>query len=487
MHQRYISSTLSVFLVFHASLIIADSTENRSTKSKDPADATTIFTARANVLTDVLVTCQFDPLLGLFNDLVWQSGSGLETLSDVISQADSNAPLRWTSVLSTMYSKLPAVIDNCFDDHQWFLLGWARAYEATKNVSYLERATTIFDFVSTNGWETTVCRGGVTWCPPPTGIYKNAITSELFFASAMALAPYESIIGKPNGYYTSWATKVWTWLEASGMLNSNGLFNDGLNSGTCLNNGQTTWTYNQGVVLSALGRLSIATSNATLLTVAERIGRAAMANLSVDGILTEPCAGGNCNNDQRIFKGVFVRHLAILANLASPAFKAEATSFLATNAAALSRNGAGGCPFAGASFPIRWDGPCDSSADVATTAAALDAFAAAAKVGASAPSPTSSWVPLGFGNCADSTGASMANCNAANVLDERACRDAAWITPGAIAYDFSFSDCLGGTFCRVRTLAGPSACNGNFVWVNGTASTVTTTVDGLRSICVIRV
>ena len=302
----------------------------------------------------------------------------------------------------------------------------------------------------------------------------------------MALAPYESISGKPSGYYQGWGLKVWNWLEQSGMLNSNGLFNDGLNSGTCLNNGQTTWTYNQGVVLSGLGRLSLATSNSTLLAVAERIGRAAMANLSVDGILTEPCAGGNCNNDQRIFKGVFVRHLAILANLASPAFKSEATVFLAANAAALARNGAGGCPFAGATYPIRWDGPCDSSADVATTAAALDAFAAAAKVDATTPS-SSSWTPLAFGNCADDTGASMANCNAANVLDERACRDAAWTTPGAIAYDFSFSDCLGGTFCRVRTLAGAGACSGGFAWGNGTATTVTTTVDGLRSICVVKV
>ena len=119
-----------------------------------------VFSARANVLTDVLASCQFDPLIGLFNDLVWQSGSGLETLSDVISQSGTTGPSRWTSVLSIMYSKLPAVIDNCFDDHQWFLLGWARAYEATGNTSYLERAATIFDFVSNNGWETTVCKGG---------------------------------------------------------------------------------------------------------------------------------------------------------------------------------------------------------------------------------------------------------------------------------------------------------------------------------------
>lgn len=30
------------------------------------------------------------------------------------------------------------------------------------------------------------------------------------------------------------------------MRNSNGLYNDGLDLHTCQNNGQTTWTYNQG-------------------------------------------------------------------------------------------------------------------------------------------------------------------------------------------------------------------------------------------------
>ncbi len=33
-------------------------------------------------------------------------------------------------------------------------------------------------------------------------------------------------------------------VEASGMRNSDGLFNDGLDD-ACNNNGQTTWTYNQ--------------------------------------------------------------------------------------------------------------------------------------------------------------------------------------------------------------------------------------------------
>ena len=60
--------------------------------------------------------------------------------------------------------------------------------------------------------------------------------------------------------------------------------------------------YNQGVILSGLSQLSVATGNATLLAVAERITAAVATRLSTpQGILVEPCSG-TCDNDQRIFK-----------------------------------------------------------------------------------------------------------------------------------------------------------------------------------------
>ena len=440
------------------------------------------FSARAFYLADILATCQFDPLIGLFNDLVWQSGSTLETLSDVMTQT-TVIPARWADVLSVMFVKTPAVVDHCFDDHQWFLLGWVRAYESTGNISYVQRASVIFDYIAVNGWDATLCGGGVTWCPPPTGPYKNAITTELFISSAMALQPYESILNRTNGFYVTWAAKAWNWLEKSNMLNSQSLFNDGLITQSCLPNGQTTWTYNQGVILSGLGRLSIATGNETLMQIANSIAHAAMTQLSVDGILTEPCPGGDCGGDGRIFKGVFVRHLGYLASI-SPLIAVEATDFLAKNARALIRNGGGGCNFSGATFPFRWDGPCDSDADTATTSSALDVIAAAAKM-SQAPSD-SQFTPLGLGNCADSNGKGMGNCYNSAIIDERACRDAAWTTMGAVAYDFSISTCLGANFCRVRTIAGSNACTaGGWSWdPSDNATVITTTVDSLRTLCV---
>ncbi|KAF8556138.1 hypothetical protein OG21DRAFT_1506932, partial [Imleria badia] len=56
------------------------------------------------------------------------------------------------------------------------------------------------------------------------------------------------------------------------MQGSDGLFNDGLDLGTCKNNGLTAWTYNQvSVIASGLGALYVATgcSNETHLTQAQ--------------------------------------------------------------------------------------------------------------------------------------------------------------------------------------------------------------------------
>lgn len=452
---------------------------------------------RAAFVADFLVTCHFFPALGLFDDLEWQSGSTLETLSDVMVELAAGGgpspPARWLAVPATMYDKLPAVVDNCFDDHQWWLLAWVRAYEATGNASYVQRAATIFDYIVAHGWDTKVCGGGVTWCPPPTSPYKNAITTELFFSGAMALAPHEAVVGKPANFYVGWAQTAWAWLEASGLINGAGLVNDGLDSATCENNKQTTWTYNQGVLLSGLARLAAATGNSSLLGAATRVADAAMRALSVDGVLTEPCGGGVCDGDQGIFKGVFVRHLAKLAAAAAAGgpggrdepFAARAAGWLGAQAAAVGARalcGLGGAPV----FPLKWDGPCDG-ADTATGAAALDALVAAAVASAPPPSPPRAFRELGLGNCADGNGGGMANCYLSKVPDERACRDAAWTVAGAVAYDFSLSDCVGGTFCRVRTLAGAAACPGGWGWANGTASSVTTTVDAERAVCVLRV
>lgn len=80
---------------------------------------------------------------------------------------------RYYALLNNTYGLTPAVVDNCFDDHQWWMIGWVRSYETTGDVRFLQRAAMAFDYITSNGWEETVCGGGVLWCPKPTSPYKN--------------------------------------------------------------------------------------------------------------------------------------------------------------------------------------------------------------------------------------------------------------------------------------------------------------------------
>ncbi|KAF9009865.1 hypothetical protein BDZ89DRAFT_1167817 [Hymenopellis radicata] len=76
---------------------------------------------------------------------------------------------------------------------------------------------------------------------------------------------------------------AWTWLDSTGMQGDNGLFNDGLTKdGTCANNGQTQWTYNQGVVLVGLGYLYKYAKSEAAITAAFGIMDSIINSLTID-------------------------------------------------------------------------------------------------------------------------------------------------------------------------------------------------------------
>lgn len=90
------------------------------------------------------------------------------------------------------------------------------------------------------------------------------------------------------------------------MINENNLINDGLDinsDGSCTNNGDTEWSYNQGVILGGLVELSRATGDSGYLSEATSIAEAAIEALSEDGILHESCEPNDCGADGSQFKG----------------------------------------------------------------------------------------------------------------------------------------------------------------------------------------
>ncbi|MDH6523061.1 rhamnogalacturonyl hydrolase YesR [Streptomyces sp. SAI-135] len=257
-------------------------------------------------------------------------------------------------------------ISRAIDDAAWWAMAWIRAYDYTGERRYLDEAVTITDYVH-RFWDPSTCGGGVWWDRERT--YKNAVTNGLYLWLTTSL--HQRVGGD-----TTWGERAATaadWYLASGMINSAGLVNDGLTNG-CANNGQTVWSYNQGMAIGAFTQLWRSTGSGRYLDTARRLADAAISSpvLTRDGILTESCdiAQNSCDDNQKQFKGIFMRNLADLAKATGSAayrtyIQRQADSMWAHDRDSLNRLGQ------------RWSGSTPNPSDWRTQASALEALTAA--------------------------------------------------------------------------------------------------------------
>jgi predicted alpha-1,6-mannanase (GH76 family) len=293
----------------------------------------------------------------------WNAANALTVLVDYSKLSDT-PDFRPTIANTFERNSQKHFLNEYYDDEGWWALGWAGAYELTHQARYLEMAEQIFADMS-GGWDDT-CGGGIWWKKPKQ--YKNAIANELFLSVAAKLASLTPDADK-RAKYLEWAQREWKWFAASGMIDSENLVNDGLDS-ACHNNHRATWTYNQGVIIGGLSALAKQSGDAKPLEVAQSIALAAMARLTdLDGILHDSCEPARCGNDAPQFKGIFARNLAVLNSAApAPGFR----SFLRRNAESIWKN-----RDADGRFGLVWSGPSDVKT-AATQVSALDALVAAA-------------------------------------------------------------------------------------------------------------
>jgi predicted alpha-1,6-mannanase (GH76 family) len=308
----------------------------------------------------------YDPRTGLWHGTGWWNAAN--ALTSVIRYTKLTGDGSYSAVIGTTFAGAQRThagfINRFYDDNGWWALAWVAAYDLTRNARYLDAARAIFAR-NTAAWDDT-CHGGLWWNTDKR--YKNAITTELFVTLAALL--HQRTPGDTG--YRTWALRAWDWFASSGLIGAGGLVNDGLTA-SCQNNGGTTWTYNQGVILGGLGALFEITGDRGYLQHGESIANAALAQLiPAGGILAEPCetAAGGCNGDQTQFKGIFVRYLYdFWLHGRQPAYR----TFILANADSLwagNRN-------AHAEFGLRWTGPFDR-ADASRQSSALDALIAAA-------------------------------------------------------------------------------------------------------------
>ena len=218
-------------------------------------------------------------------------------------------------------------ISQATDDTEWWALAWIDAYDLTGNQTYLNEAVTIMKYVSSL-WDTSTCGGGVWWNTQKT--YKNSVTNALYVDLTAAL--HNRIPGD-----TAWlnqATTAWNWFRSSGLINGSGLVNDGLTN-SCTNNGQTVWTYNQGLAIGAASEMYRATGDSGDLSEARYLADSAVNSptLVSNGLLTESCDALNatCDDNQKQFKGIFMRFLGKLNDSVGGAY----SSFIQTQTGSL--------------------------------------------------------------------------------------------------------------------------------------------------------
>ncbi|KAL2148540.1 hypothetical protein VTH82DRAFT_2094 [Thermothelomyces myriococcoides] len=261
-------------------------------------------------------------------------------------------------------------INNYYDDEGWWALALIRSWDVTRQQAYLDMAEHIFEDMQAGTDD--VCGGGIWWSKEKQ--YKNAIANELYISVAASLA---NRIPDKKQRYEQLAKEAWAWFKASGMINRDSLINDGLAidaDGRCTNNGLTTWSYNQGVVLGGLVELANATGDPSYLGEATAIANAAVELLSDENGIIREVDGcePDCGADGSQFKGIFVRNLHYLHRAAprdafQTAIRKNAESIWANN-----RNDKN-------QFGIQWAGPADAGIGptAATHSSAMDVIVAA--------------------------------------------------------------------------------------------------------------
>ncbi|ROS78887.1 glycoside hydrolase family 76 protein [Cellulomonas sp. PhB143] len=312
----------------------------------------------------------YDNETGLFHhDQWWPSAVAL---SAVIENADVAGMGSYEYAIARTYDANVDAQGGQFrneyvDDTGWWAVAWIDAYDLTGEQRYLDTARAAAEHMH-DAWDER-CGGGVVW--KVGGDYKAAIANSLYLQVNALL--HERVAG--DTAYLARATAEWDWFRGSGLLGDDDLVADGVTAPACTPGG-TTFTYNQGVLVSGLVGLHAATGDAALLGTARDVADATTAPGALTtsgGVLRDPAEGWDtCAGDGATFKAAAVRGLVDLDGALDGQPYAAYLAHNADTAHAQARN-------AFDQYGISWSGPagatgvgCQSSALALMNAAASD-------------------------------------------------------------------------------------------------------------------
>ncbi|KAK4224465.1 glycoside hydrolase [Podospora fimiseda] len=165
------------------------------------------------------------------------------------------------------------------------------------------------------------CNGGLRWQIPPTNAgygYKNTLSNAAFINLAARLSRYTG-----NKTYTEAAERTWTWLEDTGFIDDSfNVFDGGHVENNCSDVNKAQFSINAGYLLQSAAYLYNSSSGSDLWR--ERLS--GLTNRTLNHffpdngtfveLACERSAHGACTVDMEFFRGVFVRQLATVSQLA---------------------------------------------------------------------------------------------------------------------------------------------------------------------------
>ena len=218
------------------------------------------------------------------------------------------------------------------------------------------------------------------------------------------------LTGSKNSTLRDAVTDTWRFIQRTNIIdNATWLLADGINLTSCFRNDNFGPTYSSGVLAGGLVDLSVIQNNQSLMDLAHRVVNATMSLKSYKGILMEWCDfNRSCNDDAKMFKGIFVRNLRYLADASNNETSLRYRKWLIANAEAVVTSDIcarhvnqchvifkDGLPYATPTTPVFdtiWRGPYTSSAPMQQTSA-LDLFVSAISPATKCSSPACRYDP----------------------------------------------------------------------------------------------
>lgn len=248
----------------------------------------------------------------------------------------------WHQNRANNYSS-PGFKNNYTDDMEWIVMTLVRMHEATGKQDYLDSARETYDnyirtrfavdIANANGAKDPNGNNGLRWyydessplANPGGGAYSlNACSNGPGAICAMRLYNFTD-----DAKYLEDAKRIYEWLSSVLYNPETGAVSDNICNGSI---GGGALSYNQGTFIGAAHLLYTATGDIKYKTEAMRAARYQMNSMTTDGVMNAETDAGN--NDNALFKGIFVRYAVLLVedDAFDAGFRKELSDFLKYNA-----------------------------------------------------------------------------------------------------------------------------------------------------------